>query len=482
MRYIPIKDAKPGMCLAYDLFDSSGRTLVGVNGVLIDKYITRLEEYGFDGIYIQDEISEGIEVETAISPKLRTEGILCVREKNIDKCKEIAAQIVEELLSKRTIPLDMMDLRSYDDYTYAHSVNVAVICCVIGMGIALAEKDLINLVLAALLHDLGKMTIPPEILNKPGRLSKEEYEIVKNHPQSSYELLSERWDISAHVKVAVLYHHENVDGSGYPDGISGSNQSLLTKIIHVADVYDALISKRPYKNPYSPQEAVEYLMGGCGILFDQKIVETLLKCVSLYPKGTQTQLSDGRTGIVFENSGPHNLRPIVKLFDGSFVDLLEKENLNLTLSCVQVDEQKASESDEIERREMIKGVRTKRILIVDDMLPNLQLLKGILEDYYELVLVKSGEQAIQYIKKGKKVDLVLMDINMPGMDGIETTEKIQEMTEEKLPVIFVTIVCDADTVRRCKELGAAGYIIRPYKPVYIKEEIKKILEGRSEME
>lgn len=182
-------------------------------------------------------------------------------------------------MERGTVSLDMTDLRTYDDYTYAHSVNVAVICCVIGVGMELSESELTQLATAALLHDLGKLSIPPEILNKPGRLTQEEYQIMKSHATLSYELIRERWDIPANVKTAVLYHHENVDGSGYPQGIDASQQSLFIRILHVADVYDALVSKRPYKEPYSPYEASEYLMGACGIMFDKKL---WIPCSNMY--------------------------------------------------------------------------------------------------------------------------------------------------------------------------------------------------------
>ena len=121
MRFVSIEDARPGMCLAYDLYDSMGRTMVGSGCELT-------------AIYIEDEQSKDIYIEATIPEKLRQEGFKCVQENDIDRCAEIAQQIVENLLSRENVCLDMTDLRSYDDYTYAHSVNVAVLCCVIGMG------------------------------------------------------------------------------------------------------------------------------------------------------------------------------------------------------------------------------------------------------------------------------------------------------------------------------------------------------------
>lgn len=482
MRYITLQNTKPGMRLACDLYDSFGRTLVGSNCELTPYYIEKLHEYGFDGVYIEDEISKDIKVESVISSKLRTTGIINVRQGNIDACKEIAKQMVEEILERGILSLDLTDLRSYDDYTYAHSVNVATICCVIGIGMEMSEEDLTNLVTAALLHDLGKLQIPAEILNKPGRLTPEEYQIMKSHATLSYEFISERWDLSSYIKTAVLFHHENVDGSGYPQGLDGSEQTIFTKILHVADVYDALVSKRPYKKPYCPYEASEYLMGGCGIMFDRKVVEVLLKYVPLYPKGTEVILSDGRCGIIYENSGVHNLRPIIRLMDGRMIDLTKSENLDLTLFVPTEEREVSPEESEKARNEMIKPVQRYRILAVDDMKTNLQMLRGILENLYDVTLVKSGRQALLYLEKNKRPDLVLMDIDMPEMNGIEAARRIQERTNWEVPILFVTALCDKETVMMCRDMNAAGYIVRPYKPVYIKSEIKRILTGRSEIE
>ena len=245
MRYIKLSNVEPGMVLGADIFDAHGRILLGRNAELGEEYINRLLDLGFDGVYVDDEMSAGIDVSPMISPELRNRGIECVRCQDLDGCAEVAREIVNEILKKGSISLDMADLRETDDYTYAHSINVAIYSCVIGMGFAMSEDQLEELVVAGLLHDLGKLAIPAEILNKPGRLTPEEFEIMKSHAKLSYELIKDRWDINALVKSAVLFHHENVDGSGYPRGLKSDEQIPYVKIIHVADVYDALVSKRP---------------------------------------------------------------------------------------------------------------------------------------------------------------------------------------------------------------------------------------------
>lgn len=452
MRYIALTEAKAGMQLATSLYDSNGRTLVGSHILLTDNYIEKLIEYGYAGIYIEDELTQDIEVEDAISPQLRAEGMDCIEKRDIDGCKVVAEKLVEEILSKGRISLDMLDLRSYDDYTYAHSVNVGVLCGVIGMEMHMNEKEMAQLVTAALLHDLGKLAIPGEILNKPGRLTQKEYKRMQEHPVISYELIKDRFDLSAQIKVAVLFHHENVDGTGYPNGVMGEEQTLFTKILHAA----------------------EYLMGGCGILFDREVVEVMLRSIPLYPKGTEVELSDGRVGVIKENADAHNLRPIVRLLDGTTLDLSDRANMSIAILPPK-GKQEVSAASETERKEMIKHQREVHIIAVDDMKTNLQMIYDILKDDYKVTLLKSGAQLIKYLEKNPYPDLILLDIDMPQMDGIEAAKRVMDMTKESVPIMFVSALCDTKTIMACKDLNVAGYVVRPYKPVYIRSEIERII-------
>lgn len=478
MRYIKIDDARPGMCLAYNMYDADGHTLICSGSTLSDFYIKKLNEYGFDGVYINDELSKDIQIEAVISPDLRTEGMANVRSSNVDGCKGVAKKIVDQVLAKGALSLDLTDLRCFDGYTYAHSVNVAVLSCIIGFGMKMNEQSLEQLVMAGLLHDLGKLLIPPEILNKPARLTNEEYEIMKKHSTLSYEIIRERWDISSQVKTAVLYHHENEDGSGYPTGIDGDGLTIFAKILHVADVYDALVSKRPYKNPYRPYEACEFLMGAGGIMFDPKVVESLLRYVPFYPKGTQVELSDGREGIIVENAGNRNLRPLLRLLDGTMLDLLEQEHYHLTILHATNEEVVDPYVEEEARRKMLTPSKKYHIMIIDHMLINLQTFRGFLQNAYDLNLQTSVGQALLHLKRGAEPDLIILDMDMPEMNGIDAAAKIRDLTGNSVPILFVIDSYDKGLVARCRKAGAAGYIVRPYKPVYVKAEIKRIIAGQ----
>lgn len=478
MRYMKMNDARPDMRLAYNMYDADGHTLICSGSILSAFYIKRLGEYGFDGVYINDELSEDIQIEPIITPELRTEGLFNVRNSDVDGCKGVAKKIVDQILDKGSLTLDLTDLRCFDGYTYAHSVNVAVIACIIGFGLKMNAESLEQLVMAGLLHDMGKLVIPPEILNKPGKLTNEEYEIMKQHSQNSYEIIKERWDISAQVKAAVLYHHENVDGSGYPDGIEGDGMTIFTKILHVADVYDALVSKRPYKNPYSPYEACEFMMGAGGIMFDPKVVEVLLLYVPFYPKGTQVRLSDGREGIIVENAGTRNLRPLLRLLDGTMIDMQQQKNYNLTILHGSNEIVMDPCVEEAERRKMLTPFKKFRVMIIDDMLINLQSFRGFLQNAYDLSLLTSMGQALLHLKRQTEPDLIILDMDMPDMNGLDALAKIRGIIGDTTPVLFVIDNYDKSVISRCRKAGAAGYIVRPYKPAFVKSEMKRILCGR----
>jgi len=478
MRYIKIEEAVPGMCLAYNMYDADGHTLICSGSVLSEFYIRRLSDYGFDGVYITDDLSKDIQIEPVITPELRAQGLITVRESDIDGCKIVAKKIVEQILDRGILSLDLTDLRSFDGYTYAHSVNVAVIACVIGFGLNLGNEDLEQLVMSGLLHDLGKLVIPREILNKTTRLTNEEYDIMKTHATISYELIRERWDIPANVKTAVLYHHENVDGSGYPDGMDGEQTTLFTKILHTADVYDALVSKRPYKKPYSPYEACEYLMGGGGIMFEPKIVEALMLCVPFYPKGTEVKLSDGRNAIIVENAGTRNLRPLLRMLDGTTLDLQEHENFNITILHESSESVLDPVTGEADRKKMLTPARRYRIMIIDSMLIHLQSMRGFLHNMYDLKLFTSVDQAFMYLKRNTEPDLIILEMNMPRINGFEAAEKLRGITGDLVPILFEIDTNDKSMFARCRKAGA-GYIVRPYKPTFVKAEIRRILTGQA---
>lgn len=478
MRYIGIEEAKPGMLLAKGVYDYYSRVLVAKNRPLTAEYIEKLKERGYLGFYIEDEFSQGIVVEETISPELRNKGVEALRKKNIDATLQVAKEIVQQIVRHSdSISLDMVDLRTFDDYTYRHSINVAVLSTVIGMGMGLQQEFLNDLCIAAIFHDIGKLMIDASIINKPARLTQEEFSLIKMHPQLSLDLLAGRWTISLESKEAILAHHENYDGSGYPRGLSGDAIPFYARIIHVTDVYDALTSKRPYKEPYTPSEAIEYLMGGCNILFAKEVVSTFLKWIPVYPKGVMVKLSDGRDGVVYENT-QNPVRPKIRLRSGDLLDLSdERRNLHITInptSAVETDF-----SNEVAIIQTEKMDQRPVILAVDGDITSLQFVRTICEQSFKVVMKKNSNEAMQYLLKYGMPALLLTEVLLPDEDGVDMVNMIHQLYGNETPVIFLSILSDKATVERCKNALATDYIVKPFRPLYLLERIQLAL-GRDE--
>lgn len=477
MRYVPLLLAEPGMHLAYDVYDSLGRTLISYHQSLTDSFIEKLQNMGIDGVYIDDTISEGIEINQVISPELRSEGLKCVRNRDVDACKDVAKKIVEQMLKNGSLSLDLTDLRSFDDYTFAHSVNVAIVSCAIGLGLNFKEDDLVNIVLAGLLHDMGKLDIPSEILNKPSRLTQEEYMLMKTHATLSYEFIKERIDISAQVKQAVLYHHENMDGSGYPTGATGESLSTLTRILHVADVYDALVSKRPYKKPYTQWEALEFLKGGKDTLFAPEMVDALMKYVPFYPKGSFVTISDGRQGIVVDNQGDRNSRPLIRFFDLTEMDLLADENKDIKIIDPSDESSISMEESEKQRENMVKELKRCTVYLVDAGQGTYDFINAKLSYLYNIECYRSMNVAIGMAKKNGMPDLFIYDDDDKNSDGFEEVSKLMDFMHGAIPVMVVSSSKDLKRVVRYRDLKIMRYVLKPFTIVYFKSELRNLLHN-----
>lgn len=324
MRKIMLSRVQPGMIIAKSVSNADGRFLLAGGTVLTEHYINRMCELGIYSVYIEDSLSENVETPEVLQEKTRFIAISKVKKLFSDvrmnfqfDCEEIqetARAIVTEIMDNKYAMVHLTDIRASDDYTFGHSVNVCVLSVMIGMALGTLDKERLDkLAMGALLHDAGKMMVPNQILNKPGKLTESEWKIMQQHSSYGFELLRKDRNISIVSAHIAFQHHEKINGTGYPRGLSGSQIHEFARIAAIADVYDALTSDRAYSRALLPHQAYEILQAGSNIHFDESILQAFLERIAIYPIGCMVQLNTGDIGIVVKVVPKEAMRPTVRL-------------------------------------------------------------------------------------------------------------------------------------------------------------------------
>lgn len=359
MLFITKEHLKTGMILARDINlysnDNFSTILLTKDQVLNDIYINKIKFHNIPGAYIENEAFADVTVESSINQKLEAKSLSEIKgvyykfrntmgKINVSTVKQISAvvdSLVSEILVKKQLSNNIIEFKSYDDYTYQHCLNVGIMCISTGVSLGLSEYMLHELGMAGLLHDIGKMLIPIEIINKPDKLTKEEFDIMKTHPVKSVSQLEHL--VSYDVLRGIESHHEKVDGTGYPYGRKKDNIHLYGKILAICDVYDALTSDRSYRKNCFPSEVIEYIMGCADSHFDHEILSKFLKNIVAYPVGTFVRLSNSKIGVVVKNYSENIMRPVVRIINedntvGDDVDLLyDYTYMNITITGMGYD-------------------------------------------------------------------------------------------------------------------------------------------------
>ncbi|QQE79427.1 HD-GYP domain-containing protein [Alicyclobacillus sp. SO9] len=348
MRWVALKNLGEHRVLAQNILDERGRVLLAKGVELTDGRAERLAKLGLFSACVEDPATEDIELEEVVSQRLRgelvsatydslvelvqMEGTKHIRASNVKrKLQPLVDDVLGQLKSIEGASQHLGNVYVTDGELYHHSVNVTLFALTLGIDQGLNSHDLVELGIGSLLHDVGKLKVPGSVLRKPGKLSKDEFEQIKRHAGYGYEILRSLPDISAKSALIALEHHERLDGMGYPRGLRKDEIHQYSRIVSVADVYEALTANRVYRKGYLPHEALELLLGGGGMQFDESIVESFVKTVAVYPTGVTVKLSTGEKAVVVESKPKQSHRPIVRVIEDPYGKRLDK-SYNLDLS------------------------------------------------------------------------------------------------------------------------------------------------------
>ena len=333
MRLVKLDKLKPGMKLGKPIFNDNGKVLLTKGAELIDRLIPSLKKYNVSTVYIEDEVSEGIEIVEAIPEALRIEalntitegfqGLMDVSSSNLQgmmkssrairSFQKVYKDILDSLTSNQNALNLLATTKVHENYVFNHSLNVSIYACQLALENGLPLKNIEEIGLGAMLHDLGLVHVPLEILNKPGALTKEEYSLVQTHSIKGFEILRKIHEIPLPVSHCALQHHERIDGTGYPRGLQGDEIHKYAKIISVCDVFDAVTNPRAFRAAIMPHKGLEILYAGSGTQFDTHQVNLFKNCIAIYPPGLTVTLNDGRTGIVTKYNYQAAGRPEIRI-------------------------------------------------------------------------------------------------------------------------------------------------------------------------
>lgn len=329
MRYIPISRLSAGMVCGKNLYDINNQLMLKSGHVIRHSYIERIRHLGYQGIYIEDDFGADIIIKDVIPTEMRMTAVNLIRDicissvggvgnttnisRTIMETQSLVNNIIHQITHNEETLVNLIDLKFHDDYTFFHSVNVAILSMLLGIELNLSNEQLVSLGMSAILHDIGKMFINKSLLHKTDSLAPGEYEVLQQHTIYGYDFLRGTLAMPPSVSIGALQHHEHYNGNGYPSGVVGQDIHLYGRIICISDVYDSLTANRPYRKAMNVQEALSFISNGKLTLFDPELADGFMKKIAPYPIGTYVRLNSGYIGIVFKNYNDAFNRPIIKV-------------------------------------------------------------------------------------------------------------------------------------------------------------------------
>lgn len=292
----------------------------------------------------EDEISlpqeKSFDTEVTHAAKVKTEARKIVgnvladarlgKQVTLGPIRDSVHKIAESMFRNTDAIMSLSLIKQRDEYTFMHSVNVGVILMAFCSTLDLSETTIIDAGIGGMLHDIGKMRTPEAILNKAGKLSDEEFKIMRQHATFSQEITSQIPNISATSVYIAAQHHERFDGSGYPKNLKGDQIDKLGQMAAIVDVYDAITSDRVYHKGNPPQEALKRMLAWSKQHFDPGLFQRFVQCIGIYPIGSLVRLENGLLGMVIRSNQTNLLHPVIKiLIDANAGKRLQPRDINL---------------------------------------------------------------------------------------------------------------------------------------------------------
>ncbi|KQN96909.1 HD-GYP domain-containing protein [Paenibacillus sp. Leaf72] len=336
MRLVSIDRCTPGMQLAKPIYTDNGNLLLGVGAELTETFIHRLTSLNVTTLYIGgDKITEDLMVEDSIPmgqrikatqtiEKIFTEIKLGIHKSKamlsceiVNQFKEVFRLLLQEIQRNKDLMRLLTHIQIKDHYLFTHSFNVTLYTVAIAIKMGFNQKQLLEIGVGGLLHDVGKLFLPKEILQKAGKLDAHEFELIKKHTEFGFDFLRKDPGISVVTAHCAYQHHEKLDGTGYPRRLKGNQIHLYAKIMAVADVFDALTTNRVYRPAMLPHEAMEIIWASSHTHFDIDVVTAFKHSIALYPIGVTVLLNTGETGVVVGYNRNIPQRPEVRVYKDS---------------------------------------------------------------------------------------------------------------------------------------------------------------------
>ncbi|MCB1906169.1 MAG: HD-GYP domain-containing protein [Rhodocyclaceae bacterium] len=233
---------------------------------------------------------------------------------SLDDVEPLVDAVTESILSNGNALLGLIGIKNKDDYTFQHSVSVCTLMVTFGRSLGMPADELREAGIGGLVHDIGKMRVPEEVLNKPGRLTDEEFDLIRRHPGDGHEILLDLGGVGEVALDITRHHHERIDGSGYPDRLADEQISTMARMAAIVDVYDAITADRCYHKGMPATEALRKMWEWSTNHFDRKLLAAFVRCVGIYPVGSLVRLESGRLGVVIAQSPEEALMPVVRTF------------------------------------------------------------------------------------------------------------------------------------------------------------------------